>query len=252
MKKILCLLSSLLFLCAVSRSSGAPASPESIRETLSNIPAAEFPAKAAELIKQSKGRDQSVMAVKVVKAALALNPAAAPAVVGAICRAVPDVAAIAAGTAAEQQPKQAGNIARAAAAAAPSKVGKIVSAVCKAVPNDYQNIALAVAQVLPGAGKEIIEAMASAVPGVKAILNQVLLAAGGSVPSVAYALNQINAAPQTKPGSSDVSTTSGGTIPAARGPAVGPPYIPLSGTPGNVNPANTGTVPTGGRGYAAP
>ena len=260
MKKTTCLFCTLLLLCAVNQSWSASARPEAIRETLSRVPAAEFPAQAAELIKQVKGREQPAVTVQVVKTALELNPAAAPAVVGAICRAVPETAAVAAGTAAEQQPKQASLIARAAAAAAPAKVGKIVAAVCKAVPNDYQNIALAVAEVVPGAGKEILEAIASAIPGIKTIVSQVLLAEGGSVRSVAYALNQINVARQSKAGLPEASPISsapssgpaGGTIIAARGPAVGPPYIPLSGTPSNVNPTNTGTVPTGGRGYAAP
>lgn len=244
MKKISLVICSLLLFCAINRSWGESAKPDHIQATLSSVPAAEIPAKAAELIKQTKGREQSWMTVRVVKAALDLNPAAAPALVGAICRAVPEMAALAAGTAAEHQPKQASMIARAAAAAAPAKVGKIVVAVCKAVPNDYQNIALAVNQVAPSASKEIIEAIASAIPGAKAIINQVLSVSGGNVPSVAYALNQINAAPQP--------VTPGGIISAPRGPAVGPPYIPLSGTPGNVNPTNSGVVPEGGRGYAAP
>ena len=95
--------------------------------------------------------------MNVVKGAVGINPAAAPAIVGAIARAVPDMASVAAGAAAAEQPKQASAIAKAAAAAAPSKAGKIVTAVCRAVPNEYRNIAVAVSQVVPASGKEIAE-----------------------------------------------------------------------------------------------
>jgi len=37
-----------------------------------------------------------------------------------------------------------------------------------------------------------------------------------------------------------------------RGPSVGPPLIPIISTPVVLDPGSGGTVPTGGRGYAAP
>jgi hypothetical protein len=40
--------------------------------------------------------------------------------------------------------------------------------------------------------------------------------------------------------------------PIARGPAIGPPYQPLTSTPTNVTPGTSGEVPPGGRNYAAP
>src|ERR1035438_5279424 len=129
-------------------------------QTLAVAPAAELPAKAAELVAQAKSRDRQTTTINVVKCSVGINPAAAPAIVGAIARAVPDMAAVAAGAAAVEQPKQAAAIAKAAAAAAPSKAGKVVAAVCRAVPNNYRNIALAVTQVVPDAGKEIVTAVA--------------------------------------------------------------------------------------------
>src|SRR5437879_4851557 len=104
------------------------------KETLKSVPAAELPARAAQLVQAAKTKERESVTIGVVKASVELNPAAAPAIVGAIARAVPDMAAVAAGVAAAEQPNQASAIARAAAAAAPAKAGKIVAAVCKAVP----------------------------------------------------------------------------------------------------------------------
>jgi hypothetical protein len=44
----------------------------------------------------------------------------------------------------------------------------------------------------------------------------------------------------------------GGVVPVVRGPAVGPPYVPLTTTPTNETPGEAGEVPEGGRNYAAP
>jgi len=233
---------------------GDSAKSDLTREVLRGVPAAELPAKAAGLIQHAKAADQGTLTVKVVKAALDLNPAAAPAVVGAIARAVPDMAAIAAGSAAEVQPKQASAIARAAAAAAPSKTGKIVTAVCRAVPNDYRNIAVAVAQVAPDSTKEILNAVSAALPDLKPFIAQSVAGYAGNGFSVGAALDQAGQSSQAIP--AGTSTPPPVTMPQpvgfARGPAIGPPYIPLSGTPTNVVPGNGGEVPTGGRGYAAP
>jgi hypothetical protein len=48
------------------------------------------------------------------------------------------------------------------------------------------------------------------------------------------------------------TATAAPVTPLARGPAVGPPYIPLTSTPTNVTSGTSGQVPTGGRNYAAP
>ena len=58
--------------------------------TLAAAPAAELPAKAADLVQRAKSRDRYTTTVNVVKAAVGINPAAAPAIVGAIARSVPD------------------------------------------------------------------------------------------------------------------------------------------------------------------
>jgi len=209
------------------------------KQALAGVPAAELPAKAAELVKAAKANERQAATVGIVRAALEINPAAAPSIVGAIARAVPTMAPVAAGTAAAQQPRQAGAIAKSAAGAAPKMAGKIVVAVCQAVPKDYRNVAIAVAQAVPGAGKEILNAVASALPDLKPSIERVLAGYEGNVPSVAAALDS-------------AKSDQNGPAPLARGPAVGPPYLPPSTTPSNVTPGSSGNVPPGGRDYAAP
>jgi hypothetical protein len=221
-------------------------------ETLAAVPAAELPAKAADLVLQAKSRARQAVTVNVVKSAVGINPAAAPAVVGAIARAVPTMASVAAGAAASEQPKQASAIAKAAAAAAPGKAVQIVMAVCRAVPNQYQAIAVAVAQAVPGRGKEIVNAVATALPNLKLPIEQALAGYGGNVASVADTLSQaawISSGTASPAGNPSQVPTDGSF---ARGPAVGPPYVPLSTTPTTVTSGTSGQVPAGGRNYAAP
>src|SRR5712671_6672773 len=62
---------------------------------LSSVPAAELPAKAAQIIKDAKVRDREATTLNVVKVAVGMNPAAAPVIVGAIAREVPTMAPVA-------------------------------------------------------------------------------------------------------------------------------------------------------------
>jgi hypothetical protein len=208
------------------------------RNTLIQVPAAELPASAAKLVKEAKARDWGSTTVRVVKAAVELNPAAAPAIVGAIAKSVPEMAAIAAGTAAAEQPKLASAIAKAAAAAAPSKAGKIATAVCRAVPNEYRNVALAIAEAVPGSAKEVLQGVASAIPTLKADIEKTL-AGMGNVPNVAAVLDQ-------------ASKSSSSSTPTVRGPSVEPPYVPYTTTAGTVTPTTSSTVQPGERDYAKP
>jgi hypothetical protein len=250
MKHITILALSVVFLTAGPAFGKDTTAANPYKPTLAAVPAAELPAKAANLVQQAKARERQTVTLNVVKAAVAVNPAAAPAVVGAIARAVPDMASVAAGTAAAEQPKQASAIAKAAAAAAPAKAGAIVTAVCRAVPNEYQAIAVAVAQAVPGAGKQIVEAVAVALPNLKGPIEKAMASYGGNVASVADTLAVAGRISTVAETSRAESPAGGGSV--ARGPAVGPPYIPLTTTPGNVTPGTSGQVPAGGRNYASP
>jgi hypothetical protein len=274
MKKTTSLMLSVAFLVASIACAKDALKANPFTETLALAPAAELPAKAADLVQHAKSRERATTTADVVKAALGINPAAAPAVVGAIASAVPTMASVAAGVAAAEQPKQAAAIAKAAAAAAPSQARKIVLAVCRADPNDYRDIAIAVSQAVPSASKEILNAIATVFPGLKPYIEQALLGYAGNVPSVSTVLDQAVKMAQaaTTPGGvssamrtpavaagqpvTPTSSTTPGT-PAlggadVRGPAIGPPYLPLTSTPTNVISGHSGQVPPGGRNYAQP
>ena len=225
------------------------AKDSSYKEILSRVPAAELPIKTAELVKVAKSRNREGVTVDVVKTSVSINPAAAPVIVSAIARAMPDVAATAAAAAAAAQPRQAASITKAATAAAPAQAARIVVAVSRVVPNDYRSIAIAGAQAAPGSDKEILKALATAFPELKAGIEQVLATPSGNSPTVSYALASVT--PTTAQPADAGSVTS-----LARGPAVGPPFIPISQTPTNVTPGTSGNVPPGSRGgptdYAQP
>lgn len=238
---------------------------DQLKENLAAVSAAELPARAAELVLQAKIRERAATTKAAVREAIQLNPAAASVIVGSIARTAPAMASVAASAGAIEQPKQAAAIARAAAAAAPSMARKIVLAVCRAVPSEYRAVAVAVSQAVPGSSKEILQAVAIAFPGFKPYVDQALAAYGGYAASVGDILDQAARQAQSsasgKPSSGTNTRTAGATwvvsgpsapIPKARGPTIGPPYIPLTTTPTNVTPGTSGEVPPGGRNYAAP
>ena len=232
-----------------------------LQQALITVPPAEMPGKAAELVKGAKARERGTFMVNVVRVAVGLNPAGTPTIVSAIAKSVPDMASIAAGVAAELQPKQASDIARAAIAAAPGKVGKIVAAVCRAVPQDYKRVALAAAQIAPSAGKEILQALETAIPELKAGIEKAQAGSGNNAPSVVAvvgSLPPLHGSSVSRLGSDSFPASVAGPVLGsgppleARGPLLAPPFVPLSGTSTNVNPATSGNVPRGGRDYAAP
>ncbi len=247
MKKIAMIALGTVYLVAVASFAGDSPKANPYVETLSSVPAAEMPAKAAELVRDAKARQREAVTIEVVKAAVGKNPAATPAIAGAIAKAVPEMAAVAAATAATEQPPQAAAIARAAAAAAPTKAGKIVAAVCRAVPNETRNIAVAVAEVLPASAREILKAVALARPDLRPGIESALPNYLVGVSTVGDALDSAKVA-AVQPVSAE--RPSDQMMPHT--PTVGPPYLPLSGTPSTITPSTSGDVPSGGRNYAQP
>ena len=229
---------------------GENTTPNPTLGVLSTATAAELPTKAAQLISQANIKAQKQTTVEVVKAAVGLNPAAAPAIIGSIAQKMPGMAATAAATAVALVPNQVVILARAAAAAAPAKAGAIVEAVCRVLPADYQKVAATVAEVVPGAGQEILAGVAAAIPELKDIINQTLASYNGAIPSVSTLLAQVA---QAAGAASTTALTGGSTPSLPRGPSVGPPALPPSGTPTLLTPGAGGQIPTGGpRGYDAP
>jgi len=248
--KLTCVVLLVLFGTAViNLRADEKVTPNPFLGVLSTATSAELPAKAAGLVSKADSKIRQQTTIDVVKAAVGLNPAAAPVIVGTIAQSTPEMAAMAAGTAAGLVPDQVEAIARAAAAAAPKQAGKIVEAICKVVPSAYKKVALAVAEVVPGAGKEILAGIAVAIPSLKGTINQILIAyKDSSTPSVSAALDQVA---QSDSGKTDVAAI-GGMTPLNVTPTFKPPYVPVPGSSINLNPNLGGVVPPGGRNYAAP
>lgn len=228
---------------------------------LSTAKAIELPAKAAELVAKADAKSLKQTTIDVVKAAVGLNPAGAPIIVGTIAHASPAMAATASATAVGLVPNQVLAIARAAAAACPTKAGEIVEAICRVLPADYQAVAMAVAEVVPGAGREILAGISTAIPQLKTTIDQTLASYQGSIPSVSTVLSQV-AQTDTSAGLAALATGSPGASPSPagvtpspilpRGPSTGTPFVPISGTPIVITPGAGGQVPTGGGDYTAP
>lgn len=229
MRTIVIIALGLVFLTNSNSFSKDAPRTNSLDETLAAVPTAELPAKAADLVALAKSRDRQFTTINVVKTAVGINPAAAPYIVSAIARAVPDMAPAGAGAAAAAQPKLAGAIAKAAAAAAPSQAGKVVVALCRAVPDNYRNVVVAVVEAVPGSADGISKAVGAALPELKASIDQILAGYGRKVAS----------APGPLP-------------PITRSSAPRPPYFPLTVTPTNGTFIFSGEASTGGRNYATP
>lgn len=240
---------AMLGLVSVSRAGETP-TVGSYLAALSTTTQAELPAKAADLVARASAKQQSQTTVDVVKAAVGLNPAAAPAIVGSIAQTTPAMAAIAASTAAGLVPGQATAIARVAAAAAPGQAGKIVEALCRVLPGSYQELAKAVAEMAPGASKDILGGVAAAIPSLKEPINKILLASKDAIPSVNSVLEQVKA--DVAAAALLAPTPNGRFAKAGVNPVVTPPYVPPPASPVNLDPGSGGQVPPGGRVYSQP
>jgi hypothetical protein len=245
---------------AVNVGAGEKAIANPALSVLSTATSAELPAKAADLVAHADVKTLKQTAIDVVKAAVGLNPAAAPAIVSSIAQASPDMAATASATAVALVPNQAIAIARAAAAAAPTKAGAIVEAICRVVPSNYQKVANAVAEVVPGASKEILAGIAAAIPQLKNAIDQTLAGYGGNIPLVSTVLTQvaqiasptIATLPLRTPESSPGGSTPPTPVVLPQGPSAGPPQVPISGTPPVHDPGTGTPAPPGGHNYSGP
>lgn len=248
---------------AVGASAGDNVAANPAFGSLSQATSAELPAKAAALVTQADAKNLKQTTIDVVKAAVGLNPAAAPAIVGSVAQAAPGMAPTASATAVALVPNQAVVIARAAAAAAPAQAGAIVEAMCAVLPADYKEIAVAVADVVPGAGKEIMTGVSKAIPQLKTSIDQTLAGYPDSIPSVSTVLTQVVQA-QTSEQTLALARTVGSSPSVPAGPAPmpsaslpqaggsGPPLVPITGTPTVITPGSGGQAPPGGNRYSAP
>ena len=245
---------------AVNVSAGEKAIANPALSVLSTAASADQPARAADLVAHADAKLLKQTTIDVVKAAVGLNPAAAPSIVSSIANASPEMAATASATAVAMVPNQAVAIAKAAAAAAPEKAGAIVEAICRVVPSNYQKVANAVAEVVPGAGKEILAGIAAAIPELKNAINQTLAAYNGAIPSVSTVLTHVaQTAKSTEIAALSAGTPTsplGGSSPGTpvilpQGPSFVPPQVPIVTSP-VINPTNGTPAPPGGHNYSSP
>jgi hypothetical protein len=203
---------------------------------LKGVPAAELPAKAAELVQDSKPLHRSAMATNVVKAAVRINPAAAPLIIGAVARAMPETAAVAAQAAAVDQPVEIEEVTRAAVAVVPARAGQIVLAVCRASPDEYRRIAITAARVAPAAARDILNAVCVVRPELKPYIDMEM-AVHRDIPSVMWCLDQAEDA-RSRADAANRKDSGSGTERGGPQSKSKPPH-------GNGN-------PPGGRNYARP
>lgn len=215
-------------------------------KSLSGVKAAELPGAAALAVTQAPEEQQNAVAESAIQTVAQIRMAAVIPSVGAISKAAPASAASAAGTAAELLPKQVVQIVKAAATSAPEQAGNIVHAVCEQVPESYQLVATVAAKIAPNKAEAILAAVGKALPK----LEPYIASASSGNAAVPTVLSEARASAQASSSRSTVLAAGSGIY--LRGPAVGPPYIPLTGTPGNSNPGGSVDVPPGGRDYSKP
>ena len=228
MRRILSFGAALLLYHSITQA-GTPSQALSIRAALADVPRAELPAKVSALIQSASCSNRLDTTLITVRTAIRLHGAAAPAVVGAAVRTVPDLAAGIAETAARERPKLASRIAKAAAAAAPSQAGRIVVATCRAVPGAYREIVLSVAEVVPESRIEILECLGIALPDLEPAIHDAIESAAGKPVSVAGVLDAAALALNSRTGSA--ATAAGSAVEGVGGNTrlSRPPFIPLSG-----------------------
>jgi hypothetical protein len=234
--------------------------------TLQGAKVLQLPAAVAELVTKAPVETRASTTITAVKIAVQIRPASAAMIVAGVAKAAPEMAPVAAAAAAALLPDQAPAIAKAAAISAPGQAVAIVEAVCRAAPPKFVSVAAAGAEVSPAAGKDILHAVGAGVPVLKPLIEQAMRDKTAE-PVPAAILSQVSRSVDAKvlvmPASplvvtpalarSSATTPSGATAPLnTRGPVIGPPYVPLPGTPRNVYPGSGTIVPEGGRNYCEP
>lgn len=220
-------------LAAVPLLAAEPLGITKLESCLKAMPAAELPAGAAVLVKNSSPAERIAIATNVVKTAVQINPAAATLIVGAVARAVPETAALCAGAAAAGQPGQTEEITRTAVAVVPAQAGHIVVAVCRATPDEYKQIAITAARVAPVAARDILKAVGTVKPELRPYIDMEMALHTRDIPSVTWCLDQAEDA-------------------RSRATAAANRKDSRSGTPSKLKPPHGNGKPPGGRNYARP
>ncbi len=263
--KILCTVA----LVAAAASVGAnQAKIDSLKKEFAGVRALELPGRAASTVAAAPSTDRLALADDVVRAALDVNASAAPMLIGAIARSTPDAAAGSAVTAVLLQPKQLSPITRAAVGAAPAEAEAIVGALTKSHPAAFALIGVAAVEAAPKSAEAILHGITAANPTLKTLIAR-FDTKGAKTPAAVVSVLKRTEMLLAKLSSSSKSTPetilaseltptmtaqlSGLTATVlAAPPVVGPPYTPISGTPGEINTSQTFEAPPTSRDYSGP
>jgi hypothetical protein len=218
-------------------------------EKLAQVKVPELPATCANLVSAAIAEECEAVTVDVVSAGASINAAALSSVVGAIAKARPEMSALAAATAVTHEPSLTSQIVRAAVGSAPNKAGAIVYAVCTSNPGSYRTVAAIAEQLAPAQKQQILSSVSAALPEQRSFITQAQ-ANGSAERSVAAILADASVL-SSQSGLSSETLASANNF-NTRGPTLGPPYQPLTGTPTSSDPSTTTNVPPGGRDYATP
>jgi hypothetical protein len=161
-------------LCATAPSAYALTQTQvvAIKQSVATAPAAELPARAAQIVTQASDTEREEVAIMTVTEAVSRRPAAAAAIVGAISKAAPEVTVAVAREAAKLSSDQASEIARAASMAVPAQAHKIAAAVAKVAPASAVRVTRVVAWAVPENAHVIVQNVVSVVPQLKAQIEQ--------------------------------------------------------------------------------
>jgi hypothetical protein len=232
------------------------------KSQLQTVRPPELPGQTARLVSDAKAD-----AGDAVRAAVSVNAASAPLVVGSVAKSSPSSAAAAAAAAIALQPKLSGAISKAAVSAAPAEIISIVTASCKARPVSFYSIGVGAAEAAPRSSDRIIPAITAAVPGLKPLIERAQkdFKVANRTASLALVLKHTenilaalssseNVSPETLLAANTDSTVAvklaslAGTPPP---PVQRPPFVP-GGTPGEVPASGTPEISPNDRDYSAP
>ncbi len=140
---------------------------QTFKTQLSGVRSAELPHATARLVATTEGG-----AADAVTAAVTINGASAPLVVGAVSKATPGAAGPAAGAAVKLQPKLAGTITKAAVSAAPQEISAVVTASCQASPLSFYSIGMSAVSAAPKSTDPVLAAITKALPTLKPLVQR--------------------------------------------------------------------------------
>lgn len=148
---------------AVNAKEASGKSTKAAVKALANVPVAELPASAANLLTATAKEDRPAVVDAVIRKVARTHPVALRHVVAALSKADPALAPLAAGVAAKANPESVAAIATAACTAAPEKAAAILAVCSRLTAVSHSSLAEMVAQVNPAFSAQSLASQAEAV-----------------------------------------------------------------------------------------